>query len=100
MGDSDSEDLDEDGADEEEEEKEKSVIIDNGSRSDSSKEVGGSSGSITGGKLDSGSVDQGSSGNGSEEEDTEESLKSVRNLDVCTVDGNIKSTDSPEENKD
>ncbi|KAL8494926.1 hypothetical protein ACS0TY_019192 [Phlomoides rotata] len=106
MGDSDSEDLDEDGTDEEEEkENEKSVIIDNGSHSDSSKEVEASSGSITGGKLESGSVDQGSSGSGSEEEDTEESLKSVRSLDVCSEDDIIKSRDgsvleSPEETKD
>lgn len=84
LGDSDSEeDLDEDGAVVEEEENEGSVIIDNGSNSDSSKEVDASSGSIAGGELGAGSVDQGSSGNGSEEEGTEESLKSLKNLDGC-----------------
>lgn len=84
LGDSDSEeDLDEDGAAADEEENEGSVIIDNGSNSDSSKEVDASSGSIAGGELGSGSVDQGSSGNGSEEEGTEESLKSLKNLEGC-----------------
>lgn len=91
MGDSDSEeDLDEDGAAVEEEENEGSVIIDNGSNSDSSKEVDARLGSIAGGELGAGSVDQGSSGNGSEEEGTEESLKSLTNLDGCDADSKNK----------
>ncbi|KAI3449267.1 hypothetical protein Pfo_005932 [Paulownia fortunei] len=81
FGDSDSED----DSDEGEGEDQKSVIIDAGSHSDSSKEVEGSSGSVTGGKLDAGSLDQGSSGGGSEEEDSvgEESFKPGKSMDVC-----------------
>ncbi|KAH6789295.1 hypothetical protein C2S51_004301 [Perilla frutescens var. frutescens] len=101
LGDSDSEDseddLDEDGTDIEEEEKEKegSVIIDNRSHSDSSKEVDVSSGSVNGGEPGAGSVDQGLSGNGSEEEGTEESLKLVKNLDGCGEDGDSENRTTP-----
>ncbi|XP_012843958.1 PREDICTED: uncharacterized protein LOC105964006 [Erythranthe guttata] len=58
MGDSDSEALNEDDSDEEEEEKDnaKSVVIDNGSNSESSREAEASSGSITCGRLNAGSL--------------------------------------------
>uniref|UniRef100_A0A5B7ATZ5 Ubiquitin-like domain-containing protein n=1 Tax=Davidia involucrata TaxID=16924 RepID=A0A5B7ATZ5_DAVIN len=60
---------DEDDSDDgEDEENEKSVVINNGNNSDSSKEVEGSSGSVTGGKLDAESSGEGSSESGSEEE--------------------------------
>lgn len=80
MGDSESEE----DSDEDEGENQKSVIIDSGSRSDSSKETEGSSGSVTGGKLDATSLDQGSSGSGSEEENNvgEESSRPGKSLDV------------------
>ncbi|PIN02171.1 hypothetical protein CDL12_25315 [Handroanthus impetiginosus] len=100
FGDSDSEDLDEDDSDEEEEEgeeNEKSVIIDNGSHSDSSKEAEASSGSITGGKVEAGTLDQGSSGSGSEEEDivAEESLKSEKSLNGSGEDTNGNNMNNP-----
>ncbi|KAL6982096.1 hypothetical protein U1Q18_023711 [Sarracenia purpurea var. burkii] len=69
--DSDSDDTDEDGNDENEEEKnDKSVIIDDGSWSDSNKEREGSLGSVTGRKLDGESSGGVSSETGSEEEET------------------------------
>ncbi|KAL0379401.1 UNVERIFIED_CONTAM: Replication stress response regulator SDE2 [Sesamum angustifolium] len=107
LGDSDSEDQDDDDIDEEEEEEnEKSVIIDNGSHSDSSRETEASSGSITGGKLDAGSLGRGSSESGSEEEDTvaKERLKSDNYLDGCGEDGDGSShnhdIESLEDNRD
>ncbi|KAK4418521.1 Replication stress response regulator SDE2 [Sesamum alatum] len=107
-GDSDSEDQDDDDVDEEEEEEnEKSVIIDNGSHSDSSRETEASSGSITGGKLDAGSLGRGSSESGSEEEDTvaKQRLKSDKYLDGCGENGDDKNSnyhdvESLEENRD
>ena len=84
LGESDSEedeDEDEDDTSVEEEQNEGSVVIDDGSHSDSRKGVvDASSDSVTGGELGAGSIGQGSSGNGSEEEGTEESLKSVKSL--------------------
>uniref|UniRef100_A0A5B7AQB0 Ubiquitin-like domain-containing protein n=1 Tax=Davidia involucrata TaxID=16924 RepID=A0A5B7AQB0_DAVIN len=64
LRDSDDED---DSDDDEEEENEESVVINNGNHSDPSKEVEGSSGSVTGGKLDAESSDGGSFESGSEE---------------------------------
>ncbi|KAL8062877.1 hypothetical protein ABFX02_02G175400 [Erythranthe guttata] len=84
MGDSDGEALNEDDSDEEEEkDNAKSVVIDNGSNSDSSKDAEASSGLNTCGKLNAGSLGRGISGSGSEEEDTvsEVSLKSNKSLD-------------------
>ncbi|KAL1536001.1 replication stress response regulator SDE2 [Salvia divinorum] len=96
LGDSDSEeDEDEDGTCVKEEKNEVSVIIDDGNHSDSSKEVGASSGSVAGGELGPGTIEQGSSGICSEEEGSEESLKSTKGLDECGEDGNSKIGDTP-----
>ncbi|XP_042026106.1 replication stress response regulator SDE2-like [Salvia splendens] len=108
LGDSDSEeDEDEDGACVKEEKNEGSVIIDDGNHSDSSKEVGGSSGSVASEELGAGTIEQGSSGIYSEEEGSEESLKSTKGLDGCGEDGDSKNGDthvimieSPNESKD
>ncbi|XP_057463975.1 uncharacterized protein LOC130753848 [Actinidia eriantha] len=71
MGDSDSDDMDEDGSnDDEEDENDKSVILDDGNHLDSNKEEEGSSGSVTGRKLDGESSGGVSSESGSEEEET------------------------------
>ncbi|XP_047955446.1 replication stress response regulator SDE2 [Salvia hispanica] len=110
LGDSDSEedeDDDEDGTCVKEEKNEGSVIIDDGNHSDSSKEVGGSSGSVASEELGAGTIEQGSSGICSEEEGSEESLKSTKGLDGCGEDGDSKTGDthvimieSPNESKD
>ncbi|KAG8363259.1 hypothetical protein BUALT_Bualt19G0003600 [Buddleja alternifolia] len=89
LGDSDSED---DSDEEKEGGDEKSVIIDTGDHSDSSKEIEGSSGSVTGGNVDAVSPDQGSSGNSSEQEDTtgdDSKSKNGNNPVLVTLEENI-----------
>ncbi|KAL6951930.1 hypothetical protein U1Q18_046491, partial [Sarracenia purpurea var. burkii] len=66
LGDSETDDSDDDA----DEQNENSVVLDNGSHSDSSKAVYGSSGSVTGGKLDGKSSSGSSYGSASEEEET------------------------------
>lgn len=96
MGDSDSEDMDEEDIDGDKRvEDAKSVITDNGNLSDSSKEAEETPCSITFEKVMSGSLDEGSPGYQEEDVSAKESPKSDNSIVGCVDDGKGISRNKP-----
>lgn len=96
MGDSDSDDMDEEDIDGDKRvEDAKSVITDNGNLSGSSKEAEETPCSINCEKVISGSLDEGSPGYQEDDVSAEESPKSDNSIDGCVDDGKGTSRNKP-----